>query len=308
MWTTSLLSPANMLRLLGALGVVAALWIALSEGGTDLATGVLVAALAVVGVSFALGAIADARARREAEAFAASAGWTYFPQLNGLLARLNTPPFTAPETTYTHVVTGTFAGLECYDGIFEWRVRIDEVMLNGKHRVAAVRLRDELPRLRLIPEGATARLAKALGATDKDFESAAFNRSWRVIAEHPKVAHDMLSPRVLEKLNALGTRAPMIVERGLAVRIDDESEGLASLSERLSALIAVARFLPEHTLEDHGRFTNAPGPLPSVSTPGALTGGYNPDLIAADEQFVRAAKHKRGRAPRGPMASGEGAR
>lgn len=135
--------------------------------------------------------------------------------------------------------------------------------------VAVVRLPDELPKLMLIPEGATSALSTLCGAADRDFESAEFNRHWRVIASHARVAHDMLSPRVLEALEALEI-------------------------SRLSGLIAVAKHLPRHTIDDHGLRANSMGPLPSVSTPGALTGGYNPALDAADKEYARRARlHKR---------------
>ncbi|NTV40036.1 MAG: hypothetical protein HGA51_08815 [Demequinaceae bacterium] len=103
----------------------------------------------------------------------------------------------------------------------------------------------------------------------------------------------MLGPRVIAKLQAMDPKAPLLFERGLGVRIDDDSKGIDSLAERLGGLVAVARFLPQHTIDDHGRLANSIGPLPSAVTPGALTGGFKPELIAADEEHVRTAKPRK---------------
>ncbi|MBC7299296.1 MAG: hypothetical protein H5T82_10445 [Demequina sp.] len=287
MWLAQLMSPRNFLRFLGAalLGI-GGLALYVGYGTPFMAVVTVLGAVTVAGSFFADSALAGRR-RREAQAFAAIHGWTFHEHLTGLLAPLSPPPFNATDTRYVDVIKGQFRGFECYDGTFEWRVRIDDdLTLSSRHRVAVVRLADELPRLMLIPEGLSSAISKILGGADRDFESASFNRNWRVLCSDPRIAHDMLGPRVLERLDALTPRAPMLFERGLAVRIDREGEGIASLASRLGGLIAVAQYLPRHTVEDHGRFANSPGPLPSMTTPGALTGGYRPDMRTADERHL----------------------
>ncbi len=293
MWLAQLMSPRNVLRFLGAalltIGGVA-LYIGL---GTPFMVVVAVLGAATVAASFFADNALAGRRRREARAFAAMHGWTFHEQLNGVLAMLSTPPFNATDTRYVDVIVGRFGGFECYDGTFEWNVRIDDdLALTGRHRVAAVRLADELPRMMLVPEGLTSAISKVLGGADRDFESASFNRNWRVLCSDPRIAHDMLGPRVLERLNALSRRAPMLFERGLAVRIDPEGEGTGSLASRLGGLMVVAKYLPRHTVDDHGRFANSPGPLPSMVTPGALTDGYRPDIAAADKRHLLRPKRR----------------
>ncbi|PKQ17803.1 MAG: hypothetical protein CVT68_06630 [Actinobacteria bacterium HGW-Actinobacteria-8] len=293
MWLAQLMAPRNVLRFLGAalLGIGG---LAIYVGyGTPFMVVVAVLGAVTVAVSFLADSALASQRRREAQAFAARHGWTFHEQLTGLLAPLSPPPFDASDTKYVDVIKGRFGGFECYDGTFEWRVRIDDnLTLSSRHRVAVVRLADELPRLMLIPEGLTSAISKVLGGADRDFESASFNRNWRVLCSDPRIAHDMLGPRVLAILDALPQRAPMLFERGLAVRIDREGEGLASLASRLGGLIAVAKYLPRHTVDDHGRFANAPGPLPSTTTPGALTGGYRPDVLTADERHLLRPKRR----------------
>jgi len=292
--SSSFFTPLNLLRssagVLGAVATFAFLFLPL----TGLTGTLIVVALVALGVGLFASERGVRRARAEAQRFASLNDWTFEQRRNGLFADLTTPPFDAPEATYTNVVTGRFGGHECFDGVYEWRKRIDrDNYIFGKHRIAAVRLRDELPRLVLVPEGLVARVMKAFGGADMEFESSAFNRSWRVLADDPRVASDMLNPRVLDKLERMGSKAPLIFEKGWGVRIDDESQGIDSLAERLGGILAVARFLPQHTIEDHGRRANSIGPLPSVATPGALTGGYRPEYLEADQEHLRMAKPRK---------------
>ncbi|WP_291379750.1 hypothetical protein [Demequina sp.] len=298
MWLAQLMSPRNVLRFVGSflltVGIVA---IYLGLASPLMIAFAMLGVVTVAGSFFADSALAAHR-RREAQAFAAMHGWTYHEQLSGLLAPLSTPPFNAASSCYVDVIVGRYGGFECYDGTYEWHVRVnDNVSVSGRHRVAVVRLADELPRLMVIPEGITSAVSKFVGGADRDFESSSFNRNWRVLCSNPRIAHDMLNPRVLARLDAVVPRAPMLFERGLAIRIDREGEGTSSLATRLGGLIAVARYLPRHTIEDHGRYANSRGPLPSTSTSGALTGGYRPDLVAADEQHLLRPK-RRGYDPR----------
>lgn len=308
MWLAQLMSPRTMVRIVGAaLLIGGALVIYVGLGSPLVWFFAAVGAVTVTASFFADKALVSRR-RREAQAFAQLHGWVYHEQLSGLFTMLRTPPFTAAETRYVDVITGTFRGYECYDGTYEWRVRIDEdIAVAGRHRVAVVRLADELPRLMLIPEGITSAISKLLGGQDRDFESSSFNRNWRVVCDNPRIAHDMLGPRVLARLDGLLPPAPLLFERGLAVRIDDEAAGISSLANRLDGLIAVARYLPRHTLDDHGRLANSPGPLPSVLTPGAFTGGYRPDLAEADDDHrQRATKRKFDSRFTGPNPSSPG--
>ncbi len=221
MWLAQLMSPRNLVRLVGAL--------LLAGGVLVIDVGLrspLVWFIAAVGAAtlvlsfFADRALAGQR-RREAQAFAQMHGWVYHEQLSGVLAMLRTPPFSADVTRYVDVIAGTFRGYECFDGTFEWQVRFDrDFVVTGSHRVTVVRLADELPRLMLIPEGITSAISKLLGGQDRDFESSSFNRNWRVVCDNLRIAHDMLGPRVLARLDQLTPRAPLLFERGLAVRID----------------------------------------------------------------------------------------
>lgn len=317
MWITGLFTARNVMRLVGGLlclGGIAALYLGVLHPSFALMT--LAVGLPLVATASLLDWF-DGRARaRESVDLALRIGWRYVDDMPGMFARLTVPPFTTDSGRYVDVMIGTFQGVECYDGIFEWRVRVDqEVTLKGTNRVTAVRLADELPRVMVVPEGIGGRLMKAVGGADKDFESAAFNRAWRVLADDSRIAHDMLSPRVLSALETQARPAPMLFDKGLGVRIGSDSERVGDLADRLAGLLAVARHLPQHVIDDHGRFANSPGPLPSVATPGALTGGYKPELAAADEQALREAAVRRqarkfsrqrtpGQAPR-PMYGGD---
>lgn len=314
MWWTSLLKPRNAMRSGVSLLVASASFALFYVPFSRLTWYLVLAALMAAGIGLLASELSNTRARSAGQKFASHNTWTYEEERNGLFARLRTPPFDAAEATYTQVVSGSFGGHECFDGVYEWRKRIDsDNYISGKHRVAAVRLPDELPRLFLVPEGFTARLAKAFGGMDMEFESSAFNRSWRVLGDDPKVAYEMLNPRVISSLEGMESKAPLLFERGWGVRIDSDSVGVESLAERLGGILAVARFLPQHTIEDHGRLANSIGPLPSVATPGAMTHGYNAALQEADADHLRTARPRKqqkwidaARSGRPPTVSSDG--
>ena len=294
MWWTSLFTLRNAARILGGLLLGGSTLFFVYGPITTFTLPLLALGLAAGGALLVATYFSDLHARAEAEKFAKHTGWTFEDQRSGLFARLKTPPFHTSEASYTQVVSGQFGGFECFDGIYEWRVRLDnDAKITGRHRIAAVRMPDELPRIMLIPEGLTSRLVKLFGGADRDFESSSFNRNWRVLADDPRVAHEMLSPRVLERLDAMPVKAPLLFEKGLAVRIDSDGARIGTLADRLSGIIAVARFIPAHTIDDHGRLANSIGPLPSVALPGALTGGYKAELAAQDEEYLRTAKPRK---------------
>ncbi|MEO6205712.1 MAG: DUF3137 domain-containing protein [Mycobacteriales bacterium] len=69
-----------------------------------------------------------------------------------------------------------------------------------RYSVAVLQLPGWLPTVEVVPEGVFGRLGTALGMPDLELESEDFNRAYRVRAENPKIAYDVLSPRTMELL------------------------------------------------------------------------------------------------------------
>lgn len=69
------------------------------------------------------------------------------------------------------------------------------------YAVSSVQLPTYLPGLQVTPESALSRLGEAVGLnTDIDLESEDFNRAFRVRANNPKFASDVLTPRTMQML------------------------------------------------------------------------------------------------------------
>ena len=286
MWGAGIFTLRNLLRAVGAvllaLGLVGL--VGLPSVGAWVWFLLFLAGAVVASLSLLTDRISESKDADQAQKFADLHGWRYERQLPGLFAQLRTPPFNVMRRNYVHVVRGTYQGLECFDGIAILETQVDgELTVAARYRIAAVRLPDDLPTVLLQPEGLSTTLAKLFGGGDRDFESAEFNKKWRVQCADARVAHDMLSPRVLERLERIANPAPMLFEAGFGVRIDDESVDQDTLAERLDGLIAVARFVPQHTMDDHGKGILNAAPLPSSVIPGALTSGFRPDILEADE-------------------------
>lgn len=232
------------------------------------------------------------RHRKAYAAFAKLHGWEFSQRTFAYNSRFVSAPFGEGEKPrQTDVLRGNFSGLDCATFTHRYELKSDN---EGKHgeflfQVTLVELPVTLPRLELIPESMAQRVAKTFGAQDIDFESAAFNRRWRVRANDRKYAYDLLDPRMLERLIQPDAEGAMIrIEGGAIMTWQAGRVGLDGLAGRLSVLTAIARRIPDHVVREYTergfasqRGTYAPDyptrrPLTGpdwATTPGALTSG-----------------------------------
>jgi hypothetical protein len=116
------------------------------------------------------------------------------------------------------VVVGRRDDRPAYSFTYTWDVPIDDLgtlarsyeaaWRTGSAHVVAVPLDRVVPMVQVTPEGVGSGLTTAVGRQDIQFESAAFNRAYRIVADDPRVAHAVLHPRLMEQLlspSALGT-------------------------------------------------------------------------------------------------------
>jgi len=167
----------------------------------------------------------------------------------------------------SHLIAGGYAGrpamtFEYWEGGGNTSV---------KCHVVAVSLPVRLPGLRLSPEAMTDQVVEAVGGQDIAFESEEFNRAWRVRADDAKFAHDVLHPRMMERLMAGDAQGLSVWVYGSEILcwIPGRAD-LASVDERLAVLTAVVDAIPRFVWLDHGY---DPGPgvgaaavLPTVGT------------------------------------------
>ncbi len=187
-------------------------------------------------------------------AWAAGIGWTWVGVDPSLVDRWRGQPFGVGDgRRASEVMTGPFGPYQCV--LFTYRFTSG----SGKERstqtftVLSLALPTFLPTLELTPENVGTRIIRAFGAQDLQFESDDFNRRWRVEARDPKFAHDVLHPRMLERL----VRADAA---GISLRVEGTdilcwtagTPDLDRVATRLGVMRAVVDGVPRFVWLDHG--------------------------------------------------------
>ena len=203
-----------------------------------------------------------ARRARAERAWAAERGW----QVRGDQAfaeRMLGVFGLGGRCTVSHLVAGSYAGRPA--GTFEY---VEAGPSASVHvHVVALSLPVALPGLRLSPQALTDDVAGALGGQDIAFESADFNRAWRVRAADAKYAHAVVHPRLMERLLAGDAQGLSIWVTGTDVLawVPGKAD-LADVDRRLAVLTAFVDAIPRFVWLDHG---SDPGPdtVPDVPVP-----------------------------------------
>ena len=207
------------------------------------------------------------------QAWAARTGWTYLGSDPSLVRRWSGQPFNAGHARHaSELVTGPFGGRPALSFSYRYKTGSGKNESTHTFHVVAVALPTFLPTLELTPEGFGAKLAKTFGGQDIQFESEDFNRAWRIKAGDGKFAHDVVHPRLMERL--LRTDA-----RGMSMRIEGTdllcwssgAQQLEAIAGRLQVLCAVVDAIPRYVWQDHGF---DPGPASGPRGPG--TGDVRP--------------------------------
>jgi hypothetical protein len=254
-------------------------------------------ALVLVGVFilatawFGWEAWAQGKHRRALEQFVEHVkGWEYLPGSRDYTGRLQAFPFgVGREQRDVDLIRGPFNGFACASFTHQYEQGSDkDNKATRRWQIDVVDLPYPLAKVDIVPDDLLAKSAKLLGGQDIDFESAAFNAKWRVKAGDEKYAHDIVHPRLMQRL--LESDAD-----GLAIRIEGsvvyswtvERRGPADLARRLGVLTAVARLIPDFVYrefkeihdrlaeEERKREANAPA---WATTPFALSSGRYTDL------------------------------
>ncbi len=247
------------MELLGVVGLAAA-------GGrteADNLTLLLWTVAFVVVVAVALTMVREmprARRRRAEQRWAAERGW----QLRGdqaLAERMLGVFGLGGRCTVSHLVAGSYAGRPA--STFEY---VEAGVSASVHvHVVAISLPVPLPGLRLSPQALGDDLAGALGGQDIAFESADFNRAWRVRAGDATYAHDVVHPRLMERLLAGDAQGLSIWVTGTDVLAWVPGKpDLADVDRRLAVLTAFVEAIPRFVWLDHG---HDPGPDTAADVP-----------------------------------------
>jgi hypothetical protein len=187
-------------------------------------------------------------------AWAAAAGWTLVGTDRSLVDRWRGAPFRIGHAkSVSELLTGRFGGRDARSFAYRYTTGSGKNQSTSTFHVLTLALPAYLPTLELTHDGLGARIAKVVGGQDISFESTAFNDAWRVEAAIPKFAHDVIHPRLMERLlrpDALG----------MSIRIEGTdilcwthgTPRLESIAARLQVLVAIVDAVPRFVWLDHG--------------------------------------------------------
>ena len=198
--------------------------------------------------------------------FATSAGWQYVARDDRRAVEWQRPPFNAGyDHRATNVLLGAFAGHQLVAFDYSYKERTTDGKGNSsettyRFAVCALALPAELPYLEVGPESVLSRLGSVVGVHDIEIESEEFNRKFRVHADDPKFASDVLSPRLAQTLLSL----PPYHWRTDGASLVSFSKGVLepnSFQQWFSALVGVIDLIPAFVWHDRG--VSAPTAPPS---------------------------------------------
>lgn len=269
-WATGVLAVA------GGLVFQFDLWRLMDGGIVAIA---LIAAVVVI-AWWAIDKYLHSRHSRQMRQFAAMHGWTYLDYTKRYTRKLRGYPFgTGRDARDTAVLTGTFHGMQCATFTHEFIASSsDQDNAPQAFQITLVELPVALPQVDIVPDDWAAKVAKSIGGQDIDFESAEFNKHWRVMCRNAKYAHDIVHPRMIERLNRPDARGIALrVESNYVIAWQAGRQGPDDLARRLGVLTSVAGLLPEFVLREfaelHQRAAEG-APQPAEGAPEWATKPY----------------------------------
>src|SRR5690625_4507189 len=189
------------------------------------------------------------RKRQEAlRAYAEERGWQYRPQDPALVRRWPGPPFgVGSSRRASEVLTGTFHGHQAVSFNYQYTTGSGKNRTTTHFHVVGLHLPAPLPWLRLSPEHFGTRIGKFFGMQDLEFESHAFNDTWRVQGPEGQFPYDFIHPRMMERLmqpDAVGQR---ITVEGQDIYLHAQGrQQVERIDAYLNLLLGVVQQIPRH--------------------------------------------------------------
>jgi len=198
----------------------------------------------------------SAKKRRELlQAFARSNRWTWTARDDRWAEAFEGSPFgTGDSRKAKNVLQGTWRDrpMVAFDYSYETHStdskghRTTQV---HRYAVCALKLPVALSRVELVPESFLGRFGTMLGMQDIELESEDFNRRYRVRADDPRRAYDVLPARTMEALLAR-PEAHLRLAGADAVCWEDGSHSPAELLQRLDTLDVLLDGIPSYVWND----------------------------------------------------------
>ena len=189
--------------------------------------------------------------------WAAANKWTLYDEDDQWCSRWQGNPFgEGDHRRARNVLTGTWKGKPFVSFDYSYETHSS----NGKggtttqtHRyaVTAVTLPAYLPRLQVTPETLLTRFGNAVGLADIELESEDFNRAFRVHANDPKFASDVLTARTMQLLLSRPHLSWRIEGTDILCWQAGEQEPVA-VNAAVATMLDVVAGIPSFVWHDHG--------------------------------------------------------
>lgn len=185
------------------------------------------------------------------ETYAAENGWDGFPTPRWVFDSRTFPLDAGRRLAVSDAYVGDFRGFWAATLLAENVGGVKGSESLGTYQVIGFPFNDDMPRVHVMPRDGVESAREMVGGERIDFESAAFNASWRVRGEDAKRVHDILHPRTLERLtqpDALGI--PVIIDGGAIWSWTAQPVVGEELERVLAVLVDVATAIPRFVYED----------------------------------------------------------
>jgi hypothetical protein len=253
-----MLNAAGYVVIFGAVPLSFITWLLFAMARRDYVPMELVAVLAIVCAVLWLvgvplwwlvgrGSAKQDRTKRDVDIVASAQGWTVHQRLRDWESGWTLAPLSRiANVTVSPGAFGSRDGITFGVGYLEGDVTFAGTEVKAfQTRLAVADVGVALPATTFLMEGFLDGLAKLVGGTDLDVESAEFNRHWRVRTQDPAGSHALLTPRLIEFL--IEERSP-----GLAIQCDgtriaiwgDARSRTADFEDRLDILFGMVERLP----------------------------------------------------------------
>ncbi|NMM24525.1 MAG: hypothetical protein HHJ11_13735 [Phycicoccus sp.] len=218
--------------------------------------GVVVAAVAVLlgAATVALYTVVTFRRRgraaqhsSEMELWADARGWVYTPRSSLLSSRWSAPGIHG-RTQATDVLTrstprGEVTSTTLGPGAGGARTRTHAVMVVGPRW---------FPALSITPTTGIDRVEQAFGGQDITVESYDVNERWRMRCSDARFAHEVLHPRLLERLDRTAMPGLCVLVQGRdVVALAPGPTALASIEPMMNLVLDLASLLPTYLSDDY---------------------------------------------------------
>lgn len=189
--------------------------------------------------------------------WAAANKWTLLDEDDQWCSRWQGNPFgEGDHRRARNVLTGTWKGKPFASFDYSYQTHTSDgkggtSTQTHRYAVSAVALPAYLPRLQVTPETLLTRFGNAVGLADIELESEDFNRAFRVHADDPKFASDVLSARTMQLLLSRTHLSWRIEGSDILCWQSGEQEPVA-VTAAVATMLDVVAGIPSFVWHDHG--------------------------------------------------------